>query len=176
VAFVERRAELLAKLRVVDDAWRKERCSGLADRPIERVLAPALRRAAAAGRLAGLRDFEAPAFGLEGALLRALAQCTALTRLSLGDNKWRDQQNDVCYAFAGDSSDSLRAIGSQLAALRGLQELGLGFGCTRAAAPALAGLSALTRLTSLRLTLTDGRPTSAKFNPARIKLSRKWSL
>jgi hypothetical protein len=141
-----------------------------ADRPIERVLAPALRRAAAAGRLVGLRAVKAPGFGLEGGMLPALALCSALTRLSLGETA-----SSGCYACAGHSADSQRAVGSQLAGLRGLRELGLGYGCLRAAAPALAGLSALTRLTCLRLALAGEECTDAQFGIEAIELSRGWS-
>jgi hypothetical protein len=159
-ASVERRAALLGELAVEGGAWHSCKESGNKDRLIERVLAPALQRAATAGRLAGLRAVEAPGFGLEGGMLRALALCTALTRLSLGDTT-----GNGCYAYAGDSVGSLSAVGSQLAALRGLRELGFAFGCGLAAAPALAGLSAMTRLTRLRLALAGGG----------VELSRKWS-
>jgi hypothetical protein len=69
-----------------------------------------------------------------------------------------------CHAYAGDSDD-------------GLRDLGLGFRCERRAAPALAGLSELTRLTRLRLALA-GQASSVgdpHFTANRIKLSRKWS-
>jgi hypothetical protein len=146
VAFVERRGALLRKLRVVDGAWADEdEFSDYMNYAIERVLAPALLRAAAAGRLAGLRVVELPSFELEGGLLRALALCPALTR------------------------------GTSAAALRGLRELRLCYGCGRAAAPALAGLSALTRLTRLRLELTGAQDTSVRGNTVRIKLSHEWS-
>jgi hypothetical protein len=170
-AFVERRGDVLAELLVKEWSgyWHRTWPTDHADRPIERVLAPALGRAAAAGRLAGLRAFEAPGFGLEGGLLRALALCPALTRLSLGD-----ATQSGCYVYAGDSTPNLRAVGGQLAALRGLRELGLGLGCMRAAAPALACLSALTRLTRLRLALV-GLPGSDEVNTEAIQLSRAWS-
>jgi hypothetical protein len=179
-AFVERRASLLGELTVGDDKhWNPEFeypqyvDEDEDERPIERVLAPALQRAAAAGRLAGLRALEAPGFGLEGGLLGALAMCPALTRLSLGT---LDRSGRCLHIGDGRPSvDELRAIGGQLAALRGLRELGLGFGCERAAAPALTALSALARLTRLQLSLV-GLPHSDPHNgKERVALTRKWS-
>jgi hypothetical protein len=112
-AFVERRgALLLAELTVANgSAWRRPYETDHWDRPVQRVLAPALQRAAAAGRLAGLRAFEAPGVRLEGgALLGALALCPALTRLRLGSFEYEGN-----FAYAGDhgrpSAGQLRAIG-----------------------------------------------------------------
>jgi hypothetical protein len=169
-AFVERHGELLSELAVVDGAWHRVFDSDHDDRPIERVLAPALRRAAAAGRLGGLRAVEAPSFGLEGGMLRALALCTALTRLSLGETTSKG-----CYAYAGSSPESQRDVGGLLAALGGLRELGFGFGCEHAAATALAGLSALTRLTRLRLALAGAYFTHALADTVRMELTSDWS-
>jgi hypothetical protein len=169
-AFVERRGALLAELVVADDSvwhYRGERVITNVDRvdsPLAAILLPALQRAAAAGRLPGLRALELPGFGLEGgALLGALALCPALTRLRLGTFDTLGYEFDAferCVYVGADghpSAGELRAAGRQLAALRGLRELDVSFGCMRAPAPALAGLSALTRLTRLRLTLV-GNP------------------
>jgi hypothetical protein len=127
-AFVERRGALLAEVTVADhSAWHGILDAGSPagagagprgrpsradhpERPIESVLAPALRRAAAAGRLLGLRAVEVPGFRLEGGLLPALALCPALTRLRLGAFKPR---LDRCV-YVGDGSllgDGLRDFG-----------------------------------------------------------------
>jgi hypothetical protein len=174
-AFVERRASLLGELTLEDSHWSPDPDDheDHEDRPIERVLAPALQRAAAAGRLAGLRAFEAPGFGLEGGLLGALAMCPALTRLSLGTL----HASGRCV-YIGDgrpSADELRVVSSHLAALRGLRELGLGFGCERAAAPALTALSALARLTRLQLSLVGLLDSEPQHGKERIALTREWS-
>jgi hypothetical protein len=178
-AFVERRGALLAELALADgSAWDNSDYETVdEDRPIERVLAPALQRAAAAGRLAGLRAVEAPAFRLEGFFLRALALCPALTRLRIGtyDYQTCNEVIDLC-AYIGDGTPSagqLRAFGRQLAALRGLRELELAFGCEARAAPAMAGLSALTRLTRLRLSLLGLMCWGV--GQEGIELSRWWS-
>jgi hypothetical protein len=182
-ALVERRGALLAELVVSDgSAWRNPHCTDHWDRPIEGVLAPALRRAAAAGRLTGLRAFEAPGFRLEGGLLRALALCPALTRLRLGtfdiDRGSEDEFDPYLSVHVGDrrpSVSQLRAVARQLAALRGLRELDLAFGCERAPAPALAGLSALTRLTRLRLGLAGLWHTVPPCDIELFAATREWS-
>jgi hypothetical protein len=85
VALAERHAALLGELAVVDGAWHEEdEYSDFMNGAVEGLVAPALQRAAAAGRLSGLRAVEVPHFQLGGGMLRALALCTALTRLSLG--------------------------------------------------------------------------------------------
>jgi hypothetical protein len=108
-AFVERRGVLLSELAIEDGAWHHNHRSDHKDRPIERMLAPALLRAAAApGGLLGLRAVKAPGFGLEGGMLRVLALCPALTRLSLGE-----VTSYGCYAYGPRSVGSLRAaVGS----------------------------------------------------------------
>jgi hypothetical protein len=131
-AFVERRGALLAELVVADwGEWRGADAKDHRDRPIERVLAPALRRAAAAGRLRGLRALAAPGFALDskGGLLRALAPCTALTRLRLGTFGYPEYPGPSHSVYAGPAKRQLRAVGGWLAALRGLRELDLAFGC-----------------------------------------------
>jgi hypothetical protein len=169
-AFVERRGALLAKLTVAERShWDPDPLfSRHWDRPIKDVLAPALQRAAAAGRLRGLRAFAAPGFELECGLLGALALCPALTRLRLGDIK--DVGSCVHVDDGHPSVGQLRAVGGQLAALRGLRELDLAFGCEPPAAPALAGLSALTRLTRLRLLLAG-----EFYCQEEIQMTAKWS-
>jgi hypothetical protein len=174
-AFVERRGALLSELTLADGChWHDPEGQDYPERPIERVLAPALRRAAAAGRLAGLRAVELPGFGLEGGVLPALALCPALTRLCVGTF-----ERDGCAYVSGGppSAGQLRAVGRQIAALRGLRELDLLFGCERVAAPAMAGLSALTRLTRLRLTLA-GLPVADDLESEGIqgiRMTRTWS-
>jgi hypothetical protein len=170
-AFVERRATVLAELTVaVGSAWHSPSplSSARKDGPIERVLAPALQRAAAAGRLRGLRAFQAPAFGLEGGLLDALALCPALTRLRLGTFGQEQKKCDLCCVYIGGGSPSV-------ASLRGLRELDLAFGCEPPAAPAVAGLSALTRLTRLRLTLVGLPESATNVDKQCIELNRRWS-
>jgi hypothetical protein len=172
-AFVERRGALLAELVVAEaSVWHSPGplYSDHEDRPIERVLAPALQRAAATGRLAGLRAVEIPSFVLEGGLLGALALCPALTRLHLGI-VGQQRYDRCCVSIGGGGAPSVeerRAFGCQLAALRGLQELDLALGCEPPAAPALAGLSALTRLTRLRLTLVGN------IDEQSIEMTRQW--
>jgi hypothetical protein len=173
-AFVERRGALLAELSVVcGSPWRY---SDHEDRPIERVLAPALQRGAAAGRLAGLRAVEVPGFELEGGLLDALALCPALTRLRLGSlGTFEDFDRCVRVGDGRPSVEQLRAVGGGLAALCGLRELDLAFGCERAAAPAVAGLSALTRLTRLRLALAGRGYSKPECGIEHLAMTREWS-
>jgi hypothetical protein len=119
-AFVERRAALLAELAVADaSVWHSPSPlrSDHKDRPVERVLAPALQRAAAAGRLGGLRVVEVPGCRLQGGLLDALALCPALTRLRLGTFGQQDNVYDSCVYIGGGrpSADKRRAFGGRAA-------------------------------------------------------------
>jgi hypothetical protein len=177
-AFIERRGALLAELAVAScSEWHTPDDPERRDRTLGRILAPALRNAAAAGRLLGLRAVELPGFQLESNMLRALALCTALTRLSLGTGA---NDSPVTYGYAGaplPSAGALRAAGSPFSALRGLRELDLAFSCACEAAPAMASLSALTRLTRLRLELSGLQNLDNAFGNchAAIKMTRQWS-